>query len=322
MSKLLSIVIPTLNRYEYLKRTMDFVLPQVEKHLEEVELLVCCNASKDQTDAYMKELCKEKTYIRYKYFDEYVEVGQSLIRSVGEAQGEYVVLWGDDDIPYPCFCETILDIISKHPGIGVIHCNRLFGKDTKYGMRQLTVNRNVFETGIEIMSLPAFIDRFNIDLGFISSVIFRKKGWDEAITNYSTSHYGYEHVAIMLNGAKNRDCAYCAFPIELQRNPQNRDFSTKWPLYQFVGIPNMLTDFDKNGLSENSFETWNKEYNSSFPKFVWNMMYTVSDRKFYKQHCKDLNRYQLSSIRKFLTYLIVYCCPEFLFNMIKKRLYR
>lgn len=33
MGKVLSIVIPTLNRYEYLKRTLEYVIPQVQKIL-------------------------------------------------------------------------------------------------------------------------------------------------------------------------------------------------------------------------------------------------------------------------------------------------
>ena len=83
MGKVLSIVIPTLNRYEYLKRTLEYVIPQVQKNLDKVELVICCNASKDKTDEYVKALLPRYPFIKYKYFDEYVEVGQSLIRSVG-----------------------------------------------------------------------------------------------------------------------------------------------------------------------------------------------------------------------------------------------
>ena len=89
MGKTLSVVIPTLNRYEYLKRTLVQLLLQVERNQDEVELVICCNASKDETDSYMKGLVKAHPFIQYHYFDEYVEVGASLIRSVGQAHGEY-----------------------------------------------------------------------------------------------------------------------------------------------------------------------------------------------------------------------------------------
>lgn len=321
--KQLSIVIPTLNRYEYLKRTMDFVVPQVEKHLEEVELVVCCNASKDETDIYMKELCKEKPFIRYKYFDEYVEVGQSLIRSVGEAQGEYVVLWGDDDIPMPFFTDTILDIIRKNPEVGIVHCNRLAGKDTKYGMRGIHVQERALEMDEEgVYPIDKFVERFTISLGFISSLIFRKDGWKKGIPYFNDQYFGYEHLSIIVNGNKDRACYYYPFPLEYQRLPFDRDYSVKWPLYHFVGVPNMMSDYDKNGITNNALSRWQENENSSFPHFVWNMFYTSQDRKYFKPLCKELNKYQHSSLRKLLTYIIVYTSPKFLFTSIKNRMYK
>lgn len=323
MSKLLSIVIPTLNRYEYLRRTMDFVLPQVEKHLDEVELVVCCNASKDETDTYMKELCKEKTYIRYKYFDEYVEVGQSLIRSVGEAQGEYVVLWGDDDIPMPFFTDTILDIIKKNPEVGIIHCNRLAGKDTKYGMRDIHVQERVLELDEEgVYPIDKFVERFIISLGFISSLIFRKDGWIKGIPFYNDQYFGYEHLSIIIHGNKFRNCYYIPYPLEYQRLPYERDFSVKWPLYRFVGVPNMMSDFDKYGITNNSMLEWERTRNYKLKDFVWNMMYTTQNRDFFKPLCKQLNKYQHTRFRKLLTYCIVYLCPKMFFSQIKKKLYK
>ena len=133
--KVLSIVIPTLNRYEYLKRTLDCIIPQVQRNIDKVELVICCNSSKDETDEYVKSLLIQYPFIRYKYFDEYVEVGQSFIRSLNEATGEYVVLWGDDDIPFPFFVDYVLSIIERKSDIGVIHLNRLSGKDTIYGIK-------------------------------------------------------------------------------------------------------------------------------------------------------------------------------------------
>lgn len=321
--KVLSIVIPTLNRYEYLKRTLEFVIPQVQKNLDKVELVICCNASKDKTDEYVKSLLPQYPFIRYKYFDEYVEVGQSLIRSVGEATGEYVVLWGDDDIPFPSFTDTMLEIIEKNPEIGIIHCNRLAGKDTKYGMRDVHVRERKFELDDEgVYPLDKFVERFTISLGFISSLVFRKDGWDKGIPYYNDQYFGYEHLSIIVNGNKDRECYYYPHPLEYQRLPYERDFSVKWPLYEFVGVPNMMSDFDKNGVTHDALEKWNMEYNSSFLHFVWDMMYTSQARKFFKPLCKSLNKYQKSKMRKLLTYWIVYTCPSFLFKTIKNRIYK
>lgn len=321
--KVLSIVIPTLNRYEYLKRTLAYVIPQVLKNLDKVELVICCNASKDKTDEYVKSLLSQYPFIRYKYFDEYVEVGQSLIRSVGEAIGEYVVLWGDDDIPFPSFTDTMLEIIEKNPGVGIIHCNRLAGKDTKYGMRNLYVQEDKLSLDDEkVYPVDKFIERFTISLGFISSLIFRKDGWNKGIPYYNDQYFGYEHLSIIVNGNKDRLCYYYPHPLEYQRLPYERDFSVKWPLYKFVGVPNMMSDFDKNEVTHNALRKWHIDYNSSFPHFVWDMMYTSQARNFFKPLCKSLNKYQKSLMRKFLTYCIVYACPASLFRIIKNRIYK
>lgn len=321
--KVLSIVIPTLNRYEYLKRTLKYVIPQVQKNLDQVELVICCNASKDKTDEYVKALQTQYTFIKYKYFDEYVEVGQSLIRSVNEATGEYVVLWGDDDIPFPSFTDTILDIIKENPEVGIIHCNRLAGKDTKYGMKSIHVQEDVLSQEDEgEYPMDKFVERFTISLGFISSLVFRRDGWIKGIPYYNDQYFGYEHLSIIVNGNKDRQCYYYPHPLEYQRLPYERDFSVKWPLYKFVGVPNMMVDFDKNGVTHNALDRWQKTYNASFAHFVWDMMYTSQDRKFFKPKCRELNKYQKSMLRRCLTYLIVYTCPKSIFSMLKKQLYR
>lgn len=323
MNKLFSIVIPTLNRCEYLKRTLDCLLPQVEQHLDEVELIVCCNASKDETDAYMRQQSKDYPFIKYKYFDEYVEVGQSLIRSVGEAQGKFVVLWGDDDIPMPFFVTTILDIIKKNPDVGIIHCNRLAGKDLKYGMKDIYVEEKNFDENEEgVYSMRDFVPRFGVRLGFISSCVFNREGWLAGIPYYNDQYYGYEHLSIIVNGNKESKCFYYPYPLEIQRLPYKRDFSEKWPLYRFVGVPNMLSDFDENGVTDRALFRWHQMMNSSLPDFIWNMMYCTQNRVFFKSKCSLLNRYQKSKFRKFLTYLIVYFCPGFIFKTLKSKLYK
>lgn len=321
MEKTLSVVIPTLNRYEYLKRTLAQILPQVERNVDEVELVICCNASKDETDNYMREIIAQHPWIRYCYFEEYVEVGASLIRSVGESQGEYVVLWGDDDIPFPYFVETILDIIHKHPAVGIIHCNRLSGKDTKYGIKGLKVHDGKYEEEFGTLTLDNLVQKFTISLGFISSLIFRRDCWEKGKDNFSKEHYGYEHLAMIVSGAKGRMCYYYCLPIEIQRNPLERDFTVKWPLYHFIGVPNMMKDFDKWGVTTSAFDNWNANRNSSFVHFIWNMMFTSLDKKMYKSMCKELNKYQSAWGRRCLTYVIVWGMPTKIFKKMRRKLY-
>lgn len=321
MGKILSILIPTRSRYEYLKRTLEQMIPQIERNIDEVELVVCCNASKDETDSYMKEMILKYPFIRYRYFDEYVEVGESLIRSVDESHGEYVVLWGDDDIPHPYFIETILDVIRENSEIAIIHCNRLFGKDGKYGIKGLAVQNKEYDKNNGVLTLDELLEKYSISLGFISSLVFRHDCWEKGKCNFSRDHYGYEHLSIIISGSAGRKCYYCSFPLEIQRHSLERDFTAKWPLYHFIGVPNMMKDFDRWGITSSALERWNIVRNSSFILFLWNMMFTSLDKKRYKPICHELNKYQSSVIRRCLTYLIVWGMPTWLFKMLRDKLY-
>lgn len=322
MKKKLSVVIPTLNRYEYLRRTIQILLPQISRNQSRVELVVCTNACTDKTDQYMKSLITQFPYLVYKKFDEYVEVGASMARSVNQCTGEYVILWGDDDVAYPYFIDYILQVLAEYEDVGVIHLNRLQGKDTKYGLKELKVVNRIFENEFIEFSLEDLIQSFTLDLGFISSLVFKHKIWDDGKDFFSPTHYGYEFLAIIMNGAKKQKCLYCNLPVEIQRNPFNRDYSAKWPLYALIGVPNMMSDFDKWGITKHAFDSWNKAENRNTIKFIWNLLYTTEKRKFYKPLCCDINKYQHCVLRKILTYLIVFLFPRSVFRCLKKSLYR
>ncbi|WP_072542382.1 glycosyltransferase family 2 protein [Bacteroides mediterraneensis] len=323
--KKLSIVIPTLNRYEYLRRTIEVFLPQIKRNIENIQFVVCANCCNDNTDTYMKNLCKENTFIEYYYYNQYAEVGESIIRSVEKCTSEYVIIWGDDDLPYPFLIDYLLNTLNEQETIGIIHINRLYGKDTIYGIKDLGVKNTQYESMTLQITLPQLIDRFTIDLGFISSIVFRLDAWNKGKNYFSPSHYGYEFLAIILMGTKKLEaktsCLYINLPMEIQRNPLNRDFSAKWPLYMFVGVPNMMSDFDKWGISEGAYKAWCKNKRPKLLGYIWNMAYTSIDRSFYKTKCRELNKYQQSKFRRILTYIIVYTFPKNIFKFIKGKLY-
>lgn len=110
--------------------------------------------------------------------------------------------------------------------------------------------------------------------------------------------------------------------MEIQRNPLERDFTVKWPLYHFIGVPNMMKDFDGWGVTVSAFDNWNATDNGSFIHFIWNMMFTSLDKTMYKPMCRELNKYQSSWIRRCCTYLIVWGMPRFLFKKLRNKLYK
>ena len=101
MSKpLVSVVIPTYNRYNYLKGCLEAILSIKS---DDIELVVCDNTpANDEFLAYIKELNDNR--IKYYHKMEHISMTENCDLGVGHAEGEYVCMIGDDD----CVCENIL----------------------------------------------------------------------------------------------------------------------------------------------------------------------------------------------------------------------
>lgn len=91
--KLLSIVVPTKNRYQYLKYLIQLV---VNLNSEEVELVIQDN-SDDNTEflEYMSE--KNYGFIRYDYVKGQIPMSDNSDRAILNSTGEYICFLGDDD---------------------------------------------------------------------------------------------------------------------------------------------------------------------------------------------------------------------------------
>jgi glycosyltransferase involved in cell wall biosynthesis len=99
MSALLTIAIPTFNRVAYLKELIPELLLQcaeVDPECEKIEVLISDNASTDSTRQYIKSF-QEK---RMLYYCNETNIGgdANFIECVKKAKGEYVWLFGDDEI--------------------------------------------------------------------------------------------------------------------------------------------------------------------------------------------------------------------------------
>ena len=90
----LSICIPTYNRIRFLKELLPSVLGQID--MDGVELVVSDNASTDGTGDYLRTL--NHPCLRWWTNDSNIGGDRNFLKCVSEARGEYVWLFGDDDI--------------------------------------------------------------------------------------------------------------------------------------------------------------------------------------------------------------------------------
>ena len=93
----LSICIPTYNRLRFLKELVPSILCQLEgMQVGDVELVVSDNASTDGTADYLRSI--DDTHLRWWTNEENIGGDRNFLKCVVEAKGEYVWLFGDDDL--------------------------------------------------------------------------------------------------------------------------------------------------------------------------------------------------------------------------------
>jgi len=114
---LLSICIPTYNRSEQLKTTLNALIPQLKVH-DTIEIVVSDNASEDKTENTVKELIKECNKIKYIKNDKNIGLDYNALSCVKHASGKYCWMCSDDDISMPWTIEEILKTIKS--------CNPVF----------------------------------------------------------------------------------------------------------------------------------------------------------------------------------------------------
>jgi glycosyltransferase involved in cell wall biosynthesis len=322
----LSIVIPTLNRLEYFKRTISHLLPQVRRNQNEVDLIVSINNSSDETYSYVKSLTVTNDFLTVKLFADRVQICESISRSIDLCEGEYIMVFGDDDIPSPYMIDTILDIIHVESGAGMIHFNRLVGSDRKIdNLTRMKVEQPSFSCRSEYLELNEFVLKYSISPGFISSMVFKKKVWIEGGFIDASDHFGYEFLSRIYAGVSrttNRSCLYFSFPLVLQRMVITREWNDQWPKFWLLGVPNLLKGLDNEHVTERSIDAWNQDLNRSWLKFYYNLFWASSYKTMYRPLIKQIMNNQRGFIRKSSVFIIINLMPGFFFNFFRKFLYR
>lgn len=106
----LTVAIPTYNRVEYLKELLPELIRQCKPY-PEIEVLVSNNCSTDGTAGYLKTL----PYIRVWTNTENVGAAENFVRCVESAQGDYVWLFGDDDLIERDGIDIVMDTLKVYP---------------------------------------------------------------------------------------------------------------------------------------------------------------------------------------------------------------
>lgn len=317
--KKLSIVIPTLNRSQLLGLTVEAFKPQLLTKRDNVELVICNNASDDDTLSVLEDLNKEKWFDVIDYHNR-VDIGGSIYRSLTNAKGEYVVLWGDDDIPYPYYVNIILDFLNSHPDVSLIHYNRLLGDANDRGFSNLRLLQNKYPSFFsEFHSTDDFLRIYFLDTTFMSSVVFKKELWEASSCIDTKTHYGYEFYLPIMKGMVDKKIIYIHYPLCIQRitNIKNRTWSDYTAKCRLLGMPNLLSDMESMRVISDAKYVWNSSGNT-FKHFLIAVLQAAGFKKIYKPLIKEINKYQYTFFRKMMVVMIVYFVPSGTYRFLNK----
>jgi len=188
----LTVVIPTRNRCHLLRETIKR-FQDARKRLSDpalVELLVVDNCSNDSTFEMLRNLNEADETISYRKQATLRETAEmSMAHAVEMAKGQYVWVFGDDDIPHEDSLASLIANITEGKDFYLINCNlRLPNKSAftylpKEKCKSYSLARNLW-----------------LDLGFISatttisSLCFRRSMFDLSIfEQYAEMSEIYSH---------------------------------------------------------------------------------------------------------------------------------
>lgn len=322
MDKLISIAIPTLNRAGLLKFTLDHFLVQIEPIKDIVELVICNNASEDDTSSMLSNIKDEHEWVEVHNCEERLPLGDNFKRAVSYSSGKYIILWGDDDIPAPGLLTYLIELVKSVPDISLFYFNRLVGYEEGNSLKALTLYENRYDGIRKIYdnSTDFITDNF-WGATFMSAMMFTRDVWERGQSFDTYSHFGFEFMGILYYGNKDGKIDYENYPLCIQRKVAKRAWGTDWPKYALLGLPNMSRDLEKEGLFDNGLKIWRTKYNK-FTLFCYILMSAATDKKKYKPMCAGFASYQTNAIRKALVYLIIYCMPGWVYNLSRKVLFK
>ena len=108
MNPLVTIIIPTIGRPQYLEKTVRSVLAQ---DYSEIEILISDNAPEVSSQDILGECVDEK--IRFIRRDKRLPFGEHMNMCFHDAQGFFVMILSDDDLLSPTYISNMVRLFEK-----------------------------------------------------------------------------------------------------------------------------------------------------------------------------------------------------------------
>lgn len=118
----LTIAIPTFNRHKYLVELLPELIGQFDQEdASQVEILIIDNASTDGTPELIGNNCAGK--VRYQRNPANIGADRNFLECIKSARGDYVWLFGDDEVLNPGGVRRVLESLQEAPDLLIAESN-------------------------------------------------------------------------------------------------------------------------------------------------------------------------------------------------------
>lgn len=140
MNQLLTISIPTYNRYDFLRESLDELLVPCEEL--GIEICVSDNHSSDKTVDYLRSIEGKFKYLKIYFQETNTGIDANMLHVAAMATSDYVYLLGDDDFLPAGYLKHILSLLINGHDLIILN-----GWHTNSRLLRLSTHLNAWEQG-------------------------------------------------------------------------------------------------------------------------------------------------------------------------------
>lgn len=195
MSIRLSICIPTYNRGSYIAETLRSIFGQMT---DEVEIIISDNASNDETQRVIEELCRDRRDVTYFRWPQNMGADRNFLKVIELARGEYCWFLGSDDKIESDGISTILARLAANPNLAGISTG-VASYDQNLDKRIYTPPPTRFTSDHLFTDGGDCFSTLGAWFGFISAQIVHRQSWNEVIAKHDLTPYynAYVHIYVI-----------------------------------------------------------------------------------------------------------------------------
>lgn len=264
----LTIAIPTYNRCELLKQTLDSVLKQ---NRDDIEIIVSDNASNDGTFELIKKYQHIKNF-RYVYNKTNLGMDRNFLNCIQQSRGEYLEFLSDDDILLPGAVDKVISYIDDYSP-DYINLNSFTYSEEKFDENCIKPARIKLGQDLITEDKSVYVQILGVYLTYISATIVKMKDFKNIknMERYVGTYFLHAHLV-----------------LESLKNANAKVIITKEPY---------LAAKNNNSGGFDLYEVWIKQYKNLLLGTAVNNGFNKTQMK--KIYVNDVNGFIKDSIIKY-----------------------